>query len=115
MEGLRELPRRLENAAARYGMEISSEKSKVIVTGNQEEIRDVQVKVTVEGKEEEQVTRFTYLGKDMNAALEKEVETRIAKAKSMLAKLESKWKNEESMHVKQTRTAESHCCIHPAV
>ena len=33
--------------------------SKVMVTGNQEQIRDVQVKITVEGKEEEQQGLYT--------------------------------------------------------
>ena len=93
-EGLREITRRLESVAGRYGMEVSSEKSKVMVVGKQEEIKDVQIKITMKGKELEQVTSFTYLGANINNNSKSEKETRIrtVKASSDLAKFESTWK-----------------------
>ena len=67
------------------------EKSKVMVVGKQEEIKDVQIRITVKGKELEQVISFSYLGAniDNNSKSEREMRIRLAKASSALAKLES--------------------------
>ena len=75
-------------------MEISSENSKVMVAGCQEQIKEAQIRITVEGKDLEQVSNFTYLRANIgnDGRSEKEVRIRIAKATSALARLEKIWK-----------------------
>ncbi len=46
-DGLRETMKRLETASKRYGMEISMEKSKVLVVGKEHKVHGVVVKLTV--------------------------------------------------------------------
>ena len=47
-EGIIELTEILENTSRRYGMEVSSEKSKMMVAGCQKQIREAQIRITVE-------------------------------------------------------------------
>lgn len=94
-EGIQELTKRLEEASRKYGMEISTEKSKVMVVGKRENIDNHQhIKVSVDSKELEQVQSFTYLGStiDESGDSEKEIRIRIGRATSALVKLEKTWK-----------------------
>ena len=61
-DGLKEVTRRVEDTSKRFGMEISAEKSKVMVVGKMENINGQVVNVTVGGKRFEQVKNFIYLG-----------------------------------------------------
>ena len=90
-EGISEVTRRLEVAAKSYGMEISTEISKVMVVGKGDNVDGVVVKVTVDGVVLEQVKSFTYLGSTIvqNGTSEKEIRIRIGRATSALAKLDN--------------------------
>ena len=73
---------------------MSLEKSKVMVVGCKEQIKEAQIRITVEGKDLEQVSSFTYLGANIgnDGRSEKEIRIRITKATSALARLEKTWK-----------------------
>ena len=94
-EGIQELTRRVDNSSKKFGMEISAEKSKVMVAGNKESIDGKIVNVEVDGKKLEQVTNFTYLGSKLvnDGKSEKEIRIRIGRATSALAKLENIWRS----------------------
>ena len=90
---LRELTERLDTTARKYGMEISGEKSKLMVTAREE----VQLNepITVSNQELKQVNCFKYLGSQIKYNLQSltEVKSRIGIATSTLVKLDSIWKN----------------------
>ena len=94
-DGLQEVTRRVEDTSKRFGMEISAEKSKVMVVGKKENIDSQVVNVTVGGKRLEQVKNFIYLGSTLveNGKLEKEILIRIGRATSALAKLDNIWRS----------------------
>ena len=88
---LKELTALLENTATAYGMQISTEKSKVISMGTDNTVPDI----TVAGKALEQVDFFRYLGaiitKDGRST--PEIKSRIAIAAATLIKLKALWSN----------------------
>eukprot|EP00794_Sanderia_malayensis_P013582 gene13580-biopygen10844 len=96
-ESLKEVTRRLEITSKRYGMEISTEKSKVMVTGKNEMTENQVVNVTVDGVQLGQVKSFTYLGAriDENGKSEMEVRVLIGRATSALAKMDNIWRARE--------------------
>ena len=81
-DGLQEVTRRVEDTSKRFGMEISAEKSKVMVVGKKENIDGQAVNVTVGGKRLEQVKNFIYLGSTLveDGKSEKEIRIRIGRA-----------------------------------
>ena len=90
-----DLTSRLERSAQRFGMEISGEKSKVMVTSPLTHDQGaVGESIKVGGDELERVTSFQYLGsiinKDINS--ENEIKKRIAIATTQLAKMNNIWK-----------------------
>jgi len=80
----------LDVVSRRYGMELSLEKTKTLVSG----IHDT-VNVKIRGTELEQVRQFTYLGsvqtEDCNSI--QEIKVRIAKATAALSKLKTIWRD----------------------
>ena len=62
----------------------------MMVAGCQEQIKEAQIRITVEGKDLEQVSNFIYLGANIgnDGRSEKEIRIRIAKATNALARLE---------------------------
>ena len=90
---LRELTERLDTTARKYGMEISGEKSKLMVTARKE----VQLNepITVSNQELKQVNCFNYLGSQIKYNLQSltEIKRRIGIATSTLVRLSSIWKN----------------------
>jgi hypothetical protein len=62
MAALQEVTGRLERTVKRYGMEISTEKSKVMMAGKPKDTENQVVNVMVDGVRLEQVRSFTYLG-----------------------------------------------------
>ena len=81
---------KLDSSSRKYGMELSLEKTKTLVSGVPE-----QVKVTVRGTELGQVQEFEYLGsvQTEDCSSIKEVKVRIAKATSALSRLKLIWKD----------------------
>ena len=93
-ESLREVTRRLDETSKRFGMEISTEKSKVMIAGKREYTENQVVKVMVDGVELEQVRSFTYLGSRIedNGKSKMEMRVRIGRATCALAKLDVIWR-----------------------
>ncbi|KAG1682135.1 Calcium-activated chloride channel regulator 4A [Nymphon striatum] len=89
-----ELTKRVEKASMKYGMEISTEKSKVMEAGRQVDSENKQIAVIVNRQKLDQVNSFTYLGSkvDGSGKSEKEIRMRIGRATSALAKLENTWR-----------------------
>ena len=92
-EDLQEVTRRLEENSKKFGMEISTEKSKVMVAGKQEKTENQVVNV-VNGVQLELVKNFTYLGArtEDNGKSEMEVRMRIGRATSALARMDNIWR-----------------------
>jgi len=92
--GIQEITKRLEKTAKKYGMEISTEKSKVMVVGKPENTYGQVADVMVDGIKLEQVKSFTYLGSTLtdNGRSEKEIRIRIGRATSSLASLDNIWR-----------------------
>lgn len=92
--GIQEVTKRLEDASKKFGMEISTEKSKLMVVGKEENIDGQVVDVLVDGIKLEQVKNFTYLGSTLvaNGKSEKEIRIRIGRATSALANLDNIWR-----------------------
>ena len=93
-DGLQEVTR-VEDTSKRFGMEISAEKSKVMVVGKKENVDGQVVNVMVGGKRLEQVKNFIYLGSTLveDEKSEKEIRIRIGRATSALVKLDNIWRS----------------------
>ena len=61
-ERIQEVTRRVEKASKKLGMEISAEKSKIMVVGKKNNTEGQEVKVTIGNESLEKVAKFTYLG-----------------------------------------------------
>ena len=86
---LQKLTDRLSNSAKAYGMEVSSEKSKVMVNSNDSST----VQISMNGQQLEEVTAFKYLGATLtkDGCSTTEIKTRLAIATSNMAKLTKIW------------------------
>jgi len=99
-EELSNITERLDSITRKYGMEISSEKSKIMVTSRQNsEESDTDIKVG--GERLSTVETFKYLGSTLNENMtsQNEITTRLAIATSQLAKLSNIW-NSKKIKVK---------------
>ena len=92
-EELQDLTTRLTNRASAYGMEVSTEKSKVMVNT----LADTTAHIYMNGEKLEEVSSFKYLGATLtkDGRSLKEIKTRIAMATQALAKLSKIWKSKE--------------------
>ena len=92
-EDLQHLTKRLEDSSKDFGMEISVEKSKVMIVGK-EDTEGEKLEICVDGKKLEQFDKFTYLGATITSdgKSEKETRMRIGSATNVLANLETTWK-----------------------
>ena len=90
---LQELTTRLTQRSGAYGMEVSSEKSKVMKNSS----NTTPVQIFMNGQELEEVSTFKYLGATLSkdSKSTKEIKTRIAIAISTMAKLDKIWKSKE--------------------
>ena len=92
-DALRELTDRLSNSAREYVMEISSEKSKVMVNNGD----NTTVQISMNGQQLEEVMAFKYLGatltKDRRATAE--IKIRLAIATAGMAKLNKIWSSKD--------------------
>ena len=90
---LQDLTERLTTRATAHGMEVSSEKSKVMVNSNE----DKKANIVMNGERLEEVEKFKYLGayiaKDGHSSAE--VKTRLAMAASSMARLQQIWKSND--------------------
>jgi len=95
-EELSNITERLDSITRKYGMEISSEKSKIMVTSRQNsEESDTGIKVG--GECLLIVETFKYLGSTLNENMtsQNEITTRLAIATSQLAKLGNIWNSKK--------------------
>ena len=90
---LQELTDRLSNSAREYGMEISSEKSKVVVNSGD----NTTAQISMNGQELEEVMAFKYLGamltKDGRST--EDIKIRLAIATASMAKLNKIWSSKD--------------------
>ena len=88
---LQELTNRLTSRAGAHGMEVSSEKSKVMTNG----ANKTPAQIYMNGQQLEEVSAFKYLGatltKDSRSTTE--IKSRLAIATPIMAKLDKIWKN----------------------
>lgn len=89
---LQDLTARLEHASTLFGMEVSSEKSKILVNSHTDQ---EPTNITLNGQKLEEVDNFKYLGstlsKDGSSILE--VKARISLAMSAMTRLNTIWKS----------------------
>ena len=88
---VQELTDRLHNTSQRFGMEISKEKSKTMVTGNGDD--NIRLDIDIDGEKLEQVKRFKYLGSTITekGTSEEEIQIRIGVATSAVVRLGTVW------------------------
>lgn len=88
---LQVLTTRLEESAGAYGMEVSHEKSKVLVNS----MNDTSADITMNGQKLEEVNSFKYLGATLSkdGSCTAEVRIRIAAAMAAMARLSRIWKS----------------------
>jgi len=92
MKELVELTERLDKSASAFGMEISAEKSKIMVTPATNENK-TNIPITVNGSKLQSVNTFKYLGSNIteDGTSVREVKTRLAIATQHLSKLKKIW------------------------
>jgi len=88
---LQDLTNKLANRACAYGMEISAEKSKIMVNST----IDISANITMNGEPLEEVDHFKYLGATLSkdGTCNAEIRIRIAQATSAMARLSRVWKS----------------------
>ena len=95
---LQDLTNKLANRANAYGMEISAEKSKIMVNSTD----DISANITMNGEPLEEVHQFKYLGATLSkdGGSTAEVCIRIAQAISAMARLERVWRSRITFQTK---------------
>jgi len=88
---LQDLTNKLENSAGAYGMEISTEKSKVMTNSK----NNINAEIFMNGKKLEEVDSFKYLGATLtkDGTSTSEIRIRLATSAAALAKLDRIWKS----------------------
>ena len=89
--GIKEITDKVQKEAARVGLAINPEKTKIMKIGKCQEVD----KVTIDGRPIDEVEDFCYLGSTLTAdsSCDKEIRIRIGKANAAFGKLEKIWKN----------------------
>jgi hypothetical protein len=95
---LQDLTNRLDARASAYGMEVSTEKSKVMVNST----NPISANITMNGEPLEEVTSFKYLGVTLSkdGTCIAEIRIRIATATAAMARLNRVWKSNISFQTK---------------
>ena len=102
MEGsageLQDLTNRLVTSASAFGMEVSTEKSKIMINST----TNTTANITMNGETLEEVTNFKYLGATLSSdgTCTAEIRIRIATATAAMASLEKIWKSDISFKTK---------------
>ena len=97
---LQKLTDNLQKCSSAYGMEVSSEKSKVLINEHTVGVYD---RITMNGEKLETVEKFKYLGSTMtkNGKSDKEIKIRMATANAAMLNLETIWKSRSiTLHTK---------------
>jgi len=91
-KGMKELTDRTQKEAAKFGLNINPEKTKIMKVGRWDETEDE--KIMIDGKEVKSVDAFCYLGSLMTAvsSCDREVKVLIGKANVTFGKLAKIWK-----------------------
>ena len=90
-EELAELIKRLDDSCTAFGMEISAEKTKVMINSH---VKDSNIEFKVKNSVLEVVDKFIYLGATVtDNGSKSEILSRIAKAQNSLSKLRIIWKD----------------------
>jgi len=91
-EELQQLTESLKKTAAKYGMEISSDQSKVLINSIK---RRPPTNIQMNGQMLEEVDQFKYLGSTQtkDGTSVKEVQLRLAQAQSAMTRLAMPWRN----------------------
>ena len=91
-EELKELTKRLDTTARSYGMEISAEKSKVMVTSRNIE-QTGQCEIEINREKLQEVTTLQYLGSILNTDMTSitDIKKSVAMATTQLAKCDKIW------------------------
>ena len=102
---LGELTERVDTTSAAYGMEVSTEKSKIMAIATEK----AQPEIKVRGKTLEQVESFKYLGTQItkDRRSDTEIISRLAMATSALAKSQPLLNN-KSISLRTNKTSKSH-------
>src|SRR6218665_3524034 len=89
---MKELTARTQKEAAKFGLNINPEKTKIMKVGRWNETEDE--KIMIDGKEVKSVDAFCYLGSLMTAdsSCDREVKVRIEKANAIFGRLDKIWK-----------------------
>ena len=97
-EELQDLTNRLTNSANAYGMEVSAEKSKIMVNSRNNRTSTI----TMNGTPLEQVNHFKYLGATLSSdgSSTADIRIRLATATSAMAKLKKIWSSRISFTTK---------------
>ena len=92
---LEDLTKRLDTTARKYGMEISGEKSKIMITSKRKDNDDNREEIHVDDHTLDEVKSFQYLGSTIteDVSSETEIKKRLAMAIGQLAKLNKLWKS----------------------
>ena len=89
---LQDLTTRLEETSTAYGMEVSAEKSKILVNSHNQQ---APTNIMLNGQKLEEVDNFKYLGSNLSkdGSSTKEIKIRLDLATSAMTRLESIWKS----------------------
>ena len=91
---LQTLTNKLSNSASRYGMQISAEKSKIMINSNN---RNLHTNITLYGEKLEEVDQFKYLGATIikDGSSDSEIKIRLAQATSAMVMLTTIWNSKD--------------------
>ena len=91
-QGMYDLTYRTHKEAAKFGLNINPENTKIMKVGRWDETEDE--KITIDGKEVKSVDALCYLGSLMTAdsSCDREVKVRIGKANAIFVRLDKTWK-----------------------
>ena len=89
-DALQTLTKKLSNSASRYGMQISAEKSMIIINSNN---RNLHTNIQLYGEKLEEVDQFKYIGATITryGSSDSEIKIRLAQATSTMVRLTTIW------------------------
>jgi len=95
---LQELTNSLATNSSKFGMEVSTEKSKILINSNNTDTATI----TLNGEELEQVKQFKYLGSTLttDGSSTVEIRKRISAATAAMTRLQTVWKSSISFKTK---------------
>ena len=106
-----ELTDRLSNSAREYGMEISREKSIVMVNSGD----NTTVQISMNGQQLEEVMAFKYIGATLtkDGRSTAEIKIRLAIATASMAKPNNTWSSKDVSFFTKIKLYKNSCPVHP--